>query len=217
MRPKTFPATRWFAEVGNKPLPRGGRGTRQLRDDFGQCFPGKTIEKEVGDDEVVRIFRQAQIADLRTCETHARVTHSFSRQRDHARTCFDAIDFRVRIRPDEFSEEATVPLAHHQNSPRRAYLPDKSDSRLLELIAENHCLERAIKRRNSIEAHRNENGSASSGVSKTRSARAVRVSRGRRSARFSLTSRSALAPRHNQSGKAKRQAMPQARAATAMP
>ena len=142
---------------------------------------------------------------------------SHSRQLDHSRARLDAIDRSARVQPNELGKKATIPLTHDEHATRRPDLAEEGEAGPLQSIPENERLEPAIMRRHPIETHRSEKGSASKGVSRTRSASAVRLSRARRGARFSLTSRSALAARQNQSGKAKRQKMAQTSAAKTMP
>ena len=118
--------------------------------------------------------------------------------------------------PEQFREETSVSLAHDENPVRPPDLPDERDPCLLELLPERDRLEPAIMRRDAIEAHRSEKSNTRRGVSRTRSASAVRLSRGRYSETFSLTSKSALAPRQSQSGMANRQKTAKTTAARAM-
>src|SRR6185312_8806327 len=127
---------------------------------------------------------------------------------NHACAGFETIDRRLRICPNELSEKAPVSLAHDEDPPRRIDLPNECGARLLQLRTENQRLEPAIMPRDPVEIHRSEKGSAASGVRRTRSARAVRLSRGRWWERFSLTSRKALPARQSQSGQAKCQKTP---------
>jgi len=107
--------------------------------------------------------------------------------------------------PNEFTKKTSIPLAHDKDTMRRVDFAQERDPRLLKLIAEDDRLELAIRRRDGIEIHRHAKGRMASGVSKTRSASAVRLSRERPVGWFSLTSKIALTPRQSQSGRANRQ------------
>ncbi len=167
------------------------------------------------DDEIVSVFRQRNLANIRRDEVYLRVSHLSPRQFNHPFACFDTIHGHSRISPNELGEETSIPLTDNEDAARPPDLPHERDASLLELVPENDRLEPAIRRRDAIEIHRRAMGSRMSGVSKTRSASAVRLSRGRPGAKSSLTSRNALAPRQSQSSQANRQKTAQASAARA--
>ena len=95
-------------------------------------------------------------------------------QRDHAAARLDAIDLRAGCARTNSARKRPSPSPDDQHPARCLDFAEERDPRLLELSPKNEPLERAIKRRDPIEAHRKENGSASKGVRRTRSARAVR-------------------------------------------
>ena len=127
----------------------------------------------MGHDQVV-IRRQRHIAEIGLKEINWSGARSLPGERNHARTRLDAIDCRGGMDPDELAKEASVSLPCDEDLTRRCDLPNESKSRFLQLPAKSERLEPAIMRRDAIEAHRSEKGKASSGVSRTRSARAVR-------------------------------------------
>lgn len=76
--------------------------------------------------------------------------------------------------PNELSKETPVPFADDQDPARTLNFLQESIPGLLQLIPKDESLERTVKRRDPVEAHRSDKGNASKGVSRTRSARAVR-------------------------------------------
>ena len=168
-------------------------------------------------DQVVVIRRQRQIAEIGLNEINWSGARSLPGERNHSCARLDAIDLRAGVKPDEIGKKTPIPLPCDEDAAGRLDLPNECKSRRLQLRTKSKRLEPAIVRRDAIEAHRIEKSSANSGVSRTRSAKAVRLSRARWCATLSLTSRSALAARQSQSGKAKRQKRAQASAARAMP
>ena len=79
-----------------------------------------------------------------------------ARKGNHARARIQTIDLRLGISPNEFGEETSVAFADNQDAVRRLDFAQKREPRLLELVAKNEPFERAIKRRDPVEAHRNE-------------------------------------------------------------
>src|SRR3954453_10231535 len=143
-------------------------------------------------DQVVGIFDDRPRANIRLDKPDRRSSHRPPRQANHTRAPFNAIDRRFGITPNEFSKKASVPLPHHKHAARTLHLSQERQPRSLQLVTENNSLEPAIRRRDEIEIHRRAKGRMANGVRRTRSASAVRLSRERPRARFSLTSKIAL-------------------------
>jgi len=127
---------------------------------------------------------------FRTSSTDARtgkLQHSFTR--------IDAVDLDLRMDAEQFAKEAAITFADNQRPPRTRNLVDPIDSGSLQGVPKDDGLDPTIVRRDRIEAHKIfSTTSNASGVSRTRSARAVRSSRDT-GARCSAASNAALKPR----------------------
>ena len=129
----------------------------------------------MGHDQIVAILLEGELPQICLHEVDlGPCAQPRARERDHARARFEAIDLRPGMHPNELCQKTPIPFADDQHPARRWEVANERQPRLLELIAKNEPLERAIKGRDPIETHRSKKGSASKGVSKTRSARAVR-------------------------------------------
>ena len=166
-------------EISQQPACVHSRRSGHLFHHLAQFRASETVEKKMRDDQVVGSRFHGCIPHIRMDEMDLRRVYPLPRQLDHTLARFDAIDCRGGMRPNEFGKETSVPLAHDQDPARRMNFPDECSPRLLELIPESQRLEPAIMRRDAVEIHRREKKSAMSGVRSTRSARAVRLSRGR--------------------------------------
>ena len=102
------------------------------------------------------------------------VVNAFSRQAQHSFARVEAIDFDIRMRAKQFDQEPPIPLAHDQGTAWVSQFAETRDAATLQNAAERDCLQRSIPRRDGIEAHKAATMSGMIGVSKTRSARAVR-------------------------------------------
>ena len=155
----------------------------QLPDNSGQLRFSKAIEKEMRYDQVVRRFGRSPRHDVLMEESHALCAvgqftfDALPRQLQHPLTGIEAIDLHFRMKPQQFAKEPPVPLAHDQRTPRCGDFAQASDATALEIITKGDPLQRPIPRRQRVEAHAFMTSSASNGVSKTRSASAVRSSR----------------------------------------
>ena len=154
--------------------------SRELLNDEGQLRFAKAIENEMRDDQVVARCNRRPGHDVFVNKTHARgaigrcLFDAFACQSKHALARVEAIHFSSRMHAEQLAEEPSIPLAHNQRAMRRADFSETSHATPLELIPEGDPLQRSIPRRDGIEAHAPAPISATSGVSSTRSARAVR-------------------------------------------
>ena len=96
------------------------------------------------------------------------------RQLQHSLARVDAIDLDSRMDPQQFAKKSSIPLAYDERTPRRDDLAETGDAATLEVITKGDPLQRPIPGRERVEAHAFMTRSASSGVSRTRSASAVR-------------------------------------------
>jgi hypothetical protein len=99
---------------------------------------------------------------------------SLSRQSQHALARIQTIDFNSRMAPQKFAKKSSIPLAYDKHALRRRDVPETRDATALEVATEGDPLQRPIPGRDCVEAHAFMINSASSGVSRTRSASAVR-------------------------------------------
>ena len=174
-RGQMTPAARRLAKIGDQPLGIRGGGLGQLCNHRRQRLVREAIEKEMGHDQIVASLLERELPEIGLNEVHLRPSpEPRTRERNHTRARVHTIDLRPGMYPHELDKETSVAFADDEGPARRFDLPQQREPRLLELIAKNDSLERAIKRRDPVKTHRNEKGSASNGVSRTRSARAVR-------------------------------------------
>src|SRR2546421_10734852 len=73
-------------------------------------------------------------------------------------------------------EKSSVPLAHNQAAMWRTDHVETRDPGALQRVSESHCFQASVPRRDRIEAHSADATRTTIGVSKRRSARAVRRS-----------------------------------------
>src|ERR1700730_18411010 len=112
-----------------------------------------------------------------SCAIGQFIFDALARQLQHPLTCVEAIDLDSRMEPQQLAKKSTIPLAHDKCATRRSDLFETSDATTLELIAKGEPLQCPVPRRDRVEVHAFITNSASSGVSRTRSANAVRWSR----------------------------------------
>lgn len=96
------------------------------------------------------------------------------RQLQHALACIHAIDINSRMPPQQFAKKSSIPLPDDKRTLWGQDIVETGDSAMLEMIAERDPLQRPIPGSDRVEAHALKATNASSGVSKTRSAMAVR-------------------------------------------
>ncbi|MEY2494332.1 MAG: hypothetical protein QOJ45_824 [Verrucomicrobiota bacterium] len=97
-----------------------------------------------------------------------------ARQRQHPFARVNTLDFHVRMRSKQFGQEPPIPLAHDEDTARVLKFVETRDATTLQNAAERDRFQCPIPRRDGIEAHDAIMRSGMIGVSKTRSARAVR-------------------------------------------
>src|SRR4051794_1367706 len=97
-------------------------------------------------------------------------------QLQHSFAPIDAINFEQRLAPQERGEKSSIPLAHDQRATRRTDVIETGHARPLQRVSESDHLQRPIPRRDRIEAHKAITINAAIGVSRTKSASAVRWS-----------------------------------------
>ena len=95
-------------------------------------------------------------------------------QLQHPFTRVDAIDLDPRMEPQQFAKESPIPLTYDKRTLRSGDFSETRDATALEGVTKGDPLQRAIPRRDRVEAHAFMRNSARSGVSRTRSAKAVR-------------------------------------------
>ena len=168
------------AEIREQPgRIRSGRACEFL-DDERQLRFAKAIENEMGDDQVVAILRWAPRGDVIVEKTNARdaigrcLFDAFARQLQYSFARVEAIHFDGWMAPKQFTEESSVPLTYNERAARDGDFRETGNATPLELVAEGDPFQRSIPRRDGIEAHALAPISTTSGVSRTRSARAVR-------------------------------------------
>ena len=168
------------AEIREQPGRVFSGRVRELLDDERQLWLAKAIENKMRDDQVVARCGRGPHCDVFVNETNARCVivrclfYAFARQLQHARACIETIHFNSRILAEQFTEKPPIPLAHNERAAWRSDFPETGNSAPLELLAEGDPFQRSIPRRDGIEVHTLAPISTTSGVSKTRSAKAVR-------------------------------------------
>lgn len=95
-------------------------------------------------------------------------------QLQHPRACIHTIDLDSRMEPQQFTKKPSIPLAHNQGTPRSRDLSETRHAATLEVMTKGDPFQRPIPRRDRVEAHAFMTKRISNGVSRTRSARAVR-------------------------------------------
>ena len=103
--------------------------------------------------------------------------NALARQLQHSLARVDAIDLDSRMEPQPFTKKSSIPLPYDEHTSRRGDLAETRDATALEVITKGDPLQRPIPGRERVEAHAFVTKNASSGVSRTRSASAVRWSR----------------------------------------
>ncbi len=99
-----------------------------------------------------------------------------SRQLEHSLTAIHAIDSDQRLALKKCCQKSSIPLTYDKCAARRTDVVETCDPSLLQRVPERDRFERAIPGRDGIEAHNAAQTSARTGVSRTRSASAVRWS-----------------------------------------
>ena len=111
-----------------------------------------------------------------TNRTWVRLQNSLLRQIEHLLAAIHAIDSDQRSVLKKCAQKSSIPLTHDEGTARRTDLVETGDPRLLQCVPERDGFERPIPGRHSIEAHNSARMKPATGVSRTRSARAVRSS-----------------------------------------
>ena len=131
-------------------------------------------------EQIVVTFGRSPRRDVLMEETNAFgaigpfTLETLPRQLQHSLARVDAIDLDSRMGPQQFAKKSSIPLAYDERTPRRGDLAETRDATTLEVITKGDPLQRPIPGRERVEAHAFMTKSASSGVSRTRSASAVR-------------------------------------------
>ena len=108
------------------------------------------------------------------CTIGPRLFEAFARQLQHALTRVQAIYFNGRMHTDQLAKKSSIPLAYDERAARPGNFSETRNSAALELAAEGDPFQRPIPRRDRVKAHALAPISTTSGVTRTRSARAVR-------------------------------------------
>jgi hypothetical protein len=130
--------------------------------------------------QIVVMFGRSPQREVLMQETNALCTvgpftlKTLPRQLQHPLARVDAIDLHFRMHPQELAKKSTIPVAYDKRTPRRDDLAETRDPATLKCLTKRDPLQRPIPGRERVEAHACMTGSASSGVSRTRSASAVR-------------------------------------------
>lgn len=97
------------------------------------------------------------------------------REFQHARTGIDTIDFDLRMRPKQFAKQTAIAFTYDEGSRRTGDLIDPTSASALEHMAKRSGLQNLVNGRDPIEVHMIFlNANTTNGVSKRRSASAVR-------------------------------------------
>ena len=168
-------------EISDQP---GGLWTRSLskfRNDIADPLDVETIEEKMGDDQIVAVARHPR-HNIVLKKRHAtylarnRPQNALPSQVEHSFAAIDAIDLDQRLALKKRSQKSPVPLTHDQNPARRTDSVETSDASPLQCVSESDCFQRPVPRRDRIKAHNAVRISNRIGVSRTRSASAVRSS-----------------------------------------
>jgi hypothetical protein len=168
------------AKIREQPAGILRRCLRQLLDDGSQFRFSKAIENEVRHHQIVVMLRWTPRRYVAMQKTDAFSTmtqfifDALARQLQHPLARVEAIDLDSRMEPQQFTKKSSIPLAYDKHTMRRGDLAKKRDATTLEVITKGDPLQRPIPRRERVEAHAFMTNSVSSGVSRTRSAIAVR-------------------------------------------
>lgn len=99
---------------------------------------------------------------------------TFPRQSQHPVACVYTIDLNSRMEPQQFREKSPIPLPDDQRTSRSRNFSETGNTTSLERITKSDPLQRPIPGGERVEAHAVMTTNTSSGVSRTRSASAVR-------------------------------------------
>src|ERR1700730_18088617 len=100
--------------------------------------------------------------------------YALARQLEHARARLKAIHLNGRIHTEQFTKKSPVPLAYDNCAAQRRDFSETGNATAVEVLAEGEPFQRSIPRRDGVEAHTLVPIRTTRGVSKTRSAKAVR-------------------------------------------
>jgi hypothetical protein len=134
----------------------------------------------VRDHEIVLMLRWTPrcYVVMQKTDTFSTITQlifdAFPRQLQHSLARVDAINLDSRKESQQFTKKSSIPLAYDKDTSRGGDLAQTRHPTTLEIITKGDPLQRPIPRRECVEAHAFMTNSASSGVSRTRSASAVR-------------------------------------------
>lgn len=102
------------------------------------------------DDQIELIFRRQPQRDVVLKKTNAidptgqLPLEPGSRQTQHPFACVNAINLEVRLRPEEFAQKSSIPLAHDQSTPRRPDFPKAGNAGALQIFTESDRFEGSI-------------------------------------------------------------------------
>ena len=157
----------WSGSLGN------------LRDDAPDLLRVETVEKEVGNDQIVAVVRRpgCEVGLKKGNPTYligSRSQHALPSQFEHSFAAIDAIDPDQRVPLKKCGEKPSIPLAYDQGAVRRTDRVEIRNPRTLQRVSKSDRFQRPVPGRDRIEAHKADAISTTIGVSKTRSASAVR-------------------------------------------
>lgn len=160
-------------------------------------------------DQIVVIFRRCPIRDVTMQKANLIgairlfTLNSLARQLEHPFARVNAVNLHAWISPEQFAKEPPIPLAHYEGTARRLNFSETGHAGLLQRVPKRDLFQRQIPAPNGIETHKAIMSRRTIGVSRTRSASAVRASLPRLFApAWSKARRTALAPTHPKMGDA---------------
>src|SRR5262249_32039253 len=103
---ETQPANRRLLEFSDQPFRLRRSRARKSRHDLGQRLLRKTVEKKMGDHEVVEPSRQLRSFQGDAAEMDRMSRGSFSGELNHPRTGLEAVNFRLRLQLQELGQKS---------------------------------------------------------------------------------------------------------------
>ena len=185
-------------KISEQPTGIRSSSLSKFRDDPAHLWGVKTIEEEMGDDQIIPVVRRPR-SDVVVKKRHpaylvgSGLQNPFPGQSEHSLAAIDAVDSDQWLAAKKRGEKSSIPLAHDQGAARGTDRIKTSNPGTLQGVPENDGFQRPVPRRDRIKAHNADAMSTTIGVSKTRSASAVRRS-SLPSIRLSHPTNSALAP-----------------------
>jgi hypothetical protein len=156
---KTAPTARRQCEIGQEPQGTGTGAGGKPGNETTERFAVETIQKEVGDNEIIFIFRQLVGAQIGVNVLNMRVSiraegsDPFPSTRKHAGTGIKAINVRFRLLAGQLGKKPSIPFPRNKNILSGEAIGDKASSHFLQSGGESKIFERSVGPGEGIKSH----------------------------------------------------------------